>query len=143
MLIRLDHVTLERHHLLSGLRHTTVVDSRKYARPDISKAHYRLSEFLVNPSDRHLAAALQTLQYVIQSKHLGIEYQASSDHATSYIIEREPEPETSTAPQMLHSPKIKSLERAHKATYYSSTGDPLTRAQPYNDVSPNQLPSHS
>ena len=62
-------------------------------RPDISKAHSKLSEFLVNPSDRHLSAALQTLQYVIQSKYLGVEYQASSDHATSYIIEHELDPD--------------------------------------------------
>ena len=39
-----------------------------------------------------LSAALQALQYVIQSYNLGIEYQASTSYATSYIVEHEPDP---------------------------------------------------
>ena len=44
------------------------------SRPDISKAVSRLSEFLQNTSPDHIAAADQTLQYLIGSKFLAIQY---------------------------------------------------------------------
>lgn len=43
-------------------------------RPDISKAASKLSEFLQNPSPKHIDAAEQTLQYLVGSKYLAIEY---------------------------------------------------------------------
>ena len=44
------------------------------SRPDISKAVSKLSEFLQNPSPVHIAAVNWTLQYLIGSKYLAIQY---------------------------------------------------------------------
>ena len=43
-------------------------------RPDISKTMSKLSEFLQNPSLIHLAAANRTLEYLVRTKFLAIEF---------------------------------------------------------------------
>ena len=54
------------------------VGSLNYAavitRPDISKAVSKLSEFLQNPSPLHIAAADRTLEYLVGTKYLAIEF---------------------------------------------------------------------
>jgi hypothetical protein len=42
--------------------------------PDILKTMSKLSEFLQNPSPIHLAAADRTLEYLVETKYLAIEF---------------------------------------------------------------------
>jgi hypothetical protein len=46
-------------------------------RPDISKAHSKLAEFLTNPTTRHLDAAYQTVDYLVATKDRALCYNAS------------------------------------------------------------------
>ena len=49
-------------------------------RPDVARAASKLSEQLRNPSPDHLAAANQCISYLYGTRHLAIEYAASSNH---------------------------------------------------------------
>jgi hypothetical protein len=49
-------------------------------RPDINAASSRLSEFLTNPSSRHLGEADRCITYLRDTKALGIEYSGSASH---------------------------------------------------------------
>jgi hypothetical protein len=61
-------------------------------RLDVSKAHSKLAEFLVNPSQHHIDAAYQTIEYLYHSKDLSLHYDASISTDTAYIIDhKEPD----------------------------------------------------
>lgn len=48
-------------------------------RPDVAQAASKLSEFLTNPSKFHMESANRTLKYLGHTKHLAIEFNATSD----------------------------------------------------------------
>ena len=67
------------------LRYAQIVGSIGYAagatRPDVAKAHSKLSEFLTNPSAKHISAAYQCLAYLYHTRHQALHYSAShTDH---------------------------------------------------------------
>ena len=53
--------------------------------PDISKTMFKLSEFLQNPSPIHLAAANQTLEYLVGTKFLAIEFDRNQKDKKIFI----------------------------------------------------------
>jgi len=54
-------------------------------RPDTSKAVSKLSQFLQNPSPAHLAAADQTLEYLVGTKYLAIEFDGNQKGKQIFI----------------------------------------------------------
>ena len=54
-------------------------------RPDISKTMSKLSEFLQNPSPIHRAAANQTLEYLVATKFLAIEFNRNQQDKKIFI----------------------------------------------------------
>ena len=54
-------------------------------RPDISKTMSKLSEFLQNPSPIHLAAADRTLEYLVGTKYLAIEFDGNQQDKRIFI----------------------------------------------------------
>jgi hypothetical protein len=58
-------------------------------RPDVSKAHSKLAEFLINPSQRHIDAAYQTLGYLYSTKDRALCYNASVSTDTAHIVDCE------------------------------------------------------
>jgi hypothetical protein len=54
-------------------------------RPDILKAVLKLSEFLQNPSPMHIAAADQTLEYLVGTKYLAIEFDRNQPDRRIFI----------------------------------------------------------
>jgi hypothetical protein len=54
-------------------------------RPDISKTMSKLSEFLQNPSPVHLKAADQTLEYLVGTKYLAIEFDGNQQDRRIFI----------------------------------------------------------
>ena len=54
-------------------------------RPDISKAVSKLSQFLQNPSPTHIAAADRTLEYLVGTKYLAIEYDGHQQDKRIFI----------------------------------------------------------
>jgi hypothetical protein len=54
-------------------------------RPDILKAVLKLSEFLQNPSPIHIAAADQTLEYLVGTKYLAIEFDGNQPNRRIFI----------------------------------------------------------
>jgi len=56
-------------------------------RPDVAKAHSKLAEFLTNPSQRHLDAAYQTVEYLYATKDHSLHYNASILEEAIYIAE--------------------------------------------------------
>jgi len=56
-------------------------------RPDVAKAHSKLAEFLINPSQRHLDAAYQTVEYLYATKDHSLHYNASILEEVIYIAE--------------------------------------------------------
>ena len=48
--------------------------SAVFTRPDIAKTVSKLSQFLQNPSPTHIDAADRTLEYLVGTKYLAIEY---------------------------------------------------------------------
>jgi hypothetical protein len=55
-------------------------------RLDISKATSKLSEFLQNLSLIHLAAAEQTLEYLVRTKYLAIKFDRNQQDRRIFII---------------------------------------------------------
>lgn len=70
-------------------RYSQLVGSIGYAanatRPDVSKAHSKLAEFLTNPSQQHIQAAYQTLEYMYETKDYALHYDASISTDTAHI----------------------------------------------------------
>jgi hypothetical protein len=99
------------------LRYAQLVGSIGYVatatRPDVSKAHSKLAEFLVNPGQRHLDAAYQTLAYLYSSKDRALYYDASISTDTAHIVDHE-EPDFFGATDASYAD--------HKATRKSSQG---------------------
>jgi hypothetical protein len=54
-------------------------------RPDISKAVSKLSEFLQNPSPIHIAAANQSIEYLVGTKYLAIEFDGNQQDRRIFI----------------------------------------------------------
>ena len=54
-------------------------------RPDISKSKSILSEFLQNPSPTHIAVVDQTLEYLVGTKYLAIEYNGSCEDKNIFV----------------------------------------------------------
>ena len=54
-------------------------------RPDISKSVSILSEFLQNPSPTHIAAADRTLEYLVGTKYLAIEYNGNCEEKNIFV----------------------------------------------------------
>jgi hypothetical protein len=54
-------------------------------RPDISKAISKLLEFLQNPSLIHIAVADQTLEYLVGTKYLAIEFNGNQPDRRIFI----------------------------------------------------------
>ena len=54
-------------------------------RPDVAKAHSKLAEFLVNPSQRHIDAAYQTIAYLQNTRDQALHYNASVSTDAAYI----------------------------------------------------------
>jgi hypothetical protein len=54
--------------------------------PDISKAVSKLSEFLQNPSLSHIAAADQTLEYLVRTKYRAIEFDGNQNNKRIFLI---------------------------------------------------------
>ena len=54
-------------------------------RPDISKAVSKLAEFLQNPSPIHITAADQTLEYLVGTKYLAIEFDGNQPDRRIFI----------------------------------------------------------
>jgi hypothetical protein len=48
------------------------------SRPDVAKATSKLSEFLRNPSPKHIAAADRLLQYLVDTKYFAIEFDGNT-----------------------------------------------------------------
>lgn len=55
-------------------------------RPDIAKAHSKLSEFLTNPSPEHQAAAQHVISYLYGTKDYALRFSASSLNLTGSVI---------------------------------------------------------
>ena len=56
-----------------------------FTRPDISKALSELSKFLQNPSAIHIAAANQTLEYLVRTKYWAIEFDGNQKNKRIFI----------------------------------------------------------
>jgi len=56
-------------------------------RPDVAKAHSKLTEFLTNPSQRHFDAAYQTVEYLHTTKNFALHNNASILEEAIYIVE--------------------------------------------------------
>jgi hypothetical protein len=82
-------------------------------RPDVSKAHSRLAEFLVNPTQRHMDAAYQTIAYLHHTKDRALYYNASISTDTAHIVDHK-EPDFFGATDASYAD--------HKATRKSSQG---------------------
>lgn len=82
-------------------------------RPDISKVHSKLAEFLTNPSQQHVNAAYQTLNYLHLTKDRALHYDASISTDTAHIEDHE-EPDFYGATDASYAD--------HKATRKSSQG---------------------
>lgn len=82
-------------------------------RPDVAKAHSKLAEFLLNPSQSHIDAAYQALEYLYTTKDLSLYYDASISTDTAHIIDHE-EPDFFGATDASYAD--------HKATRKSSQG---------------------
>jgi hypothetical protein len=54
-------------------------------RPDVSKSVSILSEFLQNPSPTHIAAADRTLEYLVGTKYLAIEYNGNHEEKNIFV----------------------------------------------------------
>jgi hypothetical protein len=77
-------------------KHAPLVESIGYAatatQPDVSKAHSRLAEFLVNPTHHHIDAASQMIEYLYRSKDWALYYNASISTDVAHIIDhKEPD----------------------------------------------------
>jgi hypothetical protein len=60
--------------------------------PDVSKAHSKLAKFLVNPSQRHIDAAYQTLSYLYSTKDRALYYNTSVSTDIAQIVDhKEPD----------------------------------------------------
>lgn len=98
-------------------RYAQIVGSIGFAagatRPDVSKAHSKLAEFLICPSNKHLAAAYQCLAYLYHTKTLALHYSASTTGQSSHILHRS-EPDFYGATDASYAD--------HKATRKSSQG---------------------
>ena len=55
-------------------------------RPDIAKAHSKLSEFLTNPSTEHQAAAQHVIEYLYGTKDYALTFSASSLNLTGSVL---------------------------------------------------------
>jgi hypothetical protein len=53
-------------------------------RPDVSKAHSKLAEFLINPSHMHMQAAYHVIAYLQATKQLSLYYNASEDDSAAF-----------------------------------------------------------
>jgi hypothetical protein len=82
-------------------------------RPDVFKAHSKLAEFLVNPTQRHMDAAYQTIAYLHHTKDRALYYNASISTDTAHIVDHE-EPDFFGATDASYAD--------HKATRKSSQG---------------------
>jgi len=82
-------------------------------RPDVSKAHSKLAEFLTNPSQQHINAAYQALEYLYSTKDRALHYDASISTDTAHIEDYE-EPDFFGATDASYAD--------HKATRKSSQG---------------------
>ncbi|CAE7204972.1 hypothetical protein PTNB73_07013 [Pyrenophora teres f. teres] len=82
-------------------------------RPDVSKAHSKLAEFLVNPTQRHMDAAYQTIAYLHYTKDQALYYDASISTDIAHIVDHE-EPDFFGATDASYAD--------HKATRKSSQG---------------------
>ena len=82
-------------------------------RPDVSKAHSKLAEFLTNPSQQHINAAYQTLSYLYSTKDRALHYDASISTDIAHIVDNE-EPDFFGATDASYAD--------HKATRKSSQG---------------------
>jgi hypothetical protein len=58
-------------------------------RPNVSKAHSKLAEFLVNPTQRYIDAAYQTIAYLHYTKDRALYYNASISTNTAHIVNHE------------------------------------------------------
>lgn len=56
-------------------------------RPDVSKAHLKLSEHLTNPTPEHLAAAQHVLEYLYGTKDYALRYSANSLSLTGSVFD--------------------------------------------------------
>jgi hypothetical protein len=77
-------------------RHAQLVGSIGYVataiRTDVSKAHSKLAEFLVNPTQCHMDAAYQTIAYLHHTKDQALYYDASISTNTAHIVDhKEPD----------------------------------------------------
>jgi hypothetical protein len=77
-------------------KYAQLVESIGYAatatQPDVSKAHSRLAEFLVNPTQHHIDAANQMIEYLHHSKDSALYYNASISTDVAHIIDhKEPD----------------------------------------------------
>jgi hypothetical protein len=74
-------------------RYSQLVGSIGYAatvtRPDVAKSHSKLAEFLVNPSQRHIDAAYQALEYLYSTKDQALYYDASISVNTAHIVDHQ------------------------------------------------------
>jgi hypothetical protein len=82
-------------------------------RPDVSKAHSKLAEFLINPAQRHIDAAYQTIEYLRHTKDRALHYDASISTDAAHIMDHE-EPDFFGATDASYAD--------HKATRKSSQG---------------------
>jgi hypothetical protein len=99
------------------LRYAQLVGSIGYVatatRPDVSKAHSKLAEFLVNPGQLHINAAYQTLAYLYATKDQALYYDASISTDIAHIVDHD-EPDFFGATDASYAD--------HKATRKSSQG---------------------
>jgi hypothetical protein len=82
-------------------------------RPDVAKPHSKLAEFLISPSQRHIDAAYQTLEYLYHTKDQSLHYDASLSTDSAHILDQE-EPDFFGATDASYAD--------HKATRKSSQG---------------------
>ena len=57
-------------------------------RPDVAKAHSKLAEFLINPSQHHIDAAYQTMAYLQNTRNRSLHYNASISTDAAYISDQ-------------------------------------------------------
>ena len=65
-----------------------------FGRPDITKTHSKLAEFLTNPNQKHLDAVNQAIAYCLGTKSTAIKY--SGEAYGAYVYFRNPEGEDIT-----------------------------------------------
>jgi hypothetical protein len=82
-------------------------------RPDVSKAHSKLAEFLIMPSQRHIDAAYQALSYLYSTKDRALYYNTSVSTDIAQIVDHK-EPDFFGATDASYAD--------HKATRKSSQG---------------------